>query len=41
MQVDIDKATEIEEKLFGESFETLEQLDGMQKFLNESKKQKI
>ena len=40
MQVDIDKAIEIEEKLFGDCFETSEQIDGMQNFLNKSKKPK-
>ena len=40
MQVDIDKAREIEEKLFGDCFETSEQIDGMQNFLNKSKKPK-
>ena len=40
MQVDIDKAIEIEEKLFGDCFETSEQIDGMQNFLKKSKKPK-
>ena len=38
MQVDIDKAIEIEEKLFGECFETSEQVDGMKNFLEKGKK---
>ena len=40
MQVDIDKAIQIEEKLFGECFETSEQIDGMNNFLNKGKKGK-
>ena len=39
-QVDMDKAIEIEEKLFGECFETSEQREGMQNFLNKSKNKK-
>jgi enoyl-CoA hydratase len=38
MQVDIDKAIEIEEKLFGECFETSEQVDGMKNFLEKGRK---
>ena len=40
MQVDIDKAIQIEEKYFGDCFETSEQKDGMQNFLNKSKSKK-
>ena len=40
IDVDMDKAIEIEEKLFGDCFETSEQKDGMQNFLNKSKKPK-
>ena len=40
MQVDIDKAIEIEEKIFGDCFENSEQIDGMKTFLNKSKKGK-
>ena len=40
MQVDMDKAIEIEEKLFGECFENSEQIDGMQNFLNKNKSKK-
>ena len=36
----MDKAIQIEEKLFGECFETSEQRDGMQNFLNKSKSKK-
>ena len=39
-QVDMDKAIQIEEKLFGECFETSEQRDGMQNFLNKNKSKK-
>ena len=38
IQVDIDKGVEIEEKLFGDCFETSEQIDGMNNFLNKGKK---
>ena len=38
MQVDIDKAIQIEEKLFGECFETSEQVDEMKNFLEKGKK---
>ena len=38
IQVDIDKAIEIEEKLFGKCFETSEQRDGMNNFLNKNNK---
>ena len=38
MQVDIDKAIQIEEKLFGECFETSEQIERMDNFLNKNKK---
>jgi flavin reductase (DIM6/NTAB) family NADH-FMN oxidoreductase RutF len=40
IQVDMDKAIEIKEKLFGECFETSEQREGMQNFLNKSKNKK-
>ena len=40
MQVDIDKAIEIEEKLFGDCFERSEQVDGMRNFLEKGKKGK-
>ena len=40
MQVDIDKAIEIEEKIFGDCFENSEQIDGMKNFLDKSKKGK-
>ena len=40
MQVDIDKAIEIEEKLFGDCFERSEQVDGMRNFLDKGKKGK-
>ena len=40
IQVDIDKALEIEEKLFGDCFETIEQIEGMKKFLEKGKKNK-
>jgi len=40
IQVDIDKAIEIEEKLFGKCFETSEQRDGMNNFLNKNKSKK-
>ena len=39
-QVDMDKAIEIEEKLFGDCFETSEQKEGMENFLNKSKSKK-
>ena len=38
IQVDIDKAIEIEAKLFGECFETSEQVNGMKNFLEKGKK---
>ena len=38
MQVDIDKAIQIEEKLFGDCFENPEQVEGMKKFLEKGKK---
>ena len=38
IQVDIDKAIQIEEKLFGECFETSEQVEGMKNFLEKGKK---
>ena len=38
MQVDIDKAIQIEEKLFGDCFETSEQVEGMKNFLEKGKK---
>ena len=40
MQVDIDKAIVIEEKYFGDCFETSEQKDGMNNFLNKNKSKK-
>ena len=40
MQVDMDKAIEIEEKYFGDCFETSEQKNGMNNFLNKNKKPK-
>ena len=40
IQVDIDKGIEIEEKLFGDCFETSEQIEGMKKFLEKGKKNK-
>ena len=40
MQVDIDKAIEIEEKLFGGCFERSEQVDGMRNCLDKGKKGK-
>ena len=40
MQVDIDKAIEIEEKLFGDCFENSEQKEGMKNFLEKGKKNK-
>ena len=40
MQVDIDKAIVIEEKLFGDCFEISEQVDGMRNFLEKGKKGK-
>jgi hypothetical protein len=40
MQVDIDKAIEIEEKLFGDCFERTEQIEGMKNFLEKGKKNK-
>ena len=40
IQVDIDKAIKIEEKYFGDCFETSEQKDEMQNFLNKSKSKK-
>ena len=40
MQVDIDKAVEIEEKLFGDCFETSEQKERMKNFLEKGKKNK-
>ena len=40
IQVDIDKGVEIEEKLFGDCFETSEQIEGMNNFLNKGKKDK-
>ena len=40
MQVDIDKAIVIEEKLFGDCFERSEQVDGMRNFLDKGKKGK-
>ena len=39
-QVDMDKAIEIEEKLFGDCFETSEQKNGMENFLNKNKSKK-
>ena len=38
IQVDIDKAIQIEEKLFGDCFENPEQVEGMKKFLEKGKK---
>ena len=38
IQVDIDKAIEIEEKLFGDCFESSEQTEGMKNFLEKGKK---
>ena len=38
MQEDIDKAIQIEEKLFGDCFENPEQVEGMKKFLEKGKK---
>jgi len=38
LQIVIDKAIEIEEKLFGECFETSEQVEGMKSFLEKGKK---
>ena len=38
IQVDIDKAIEIEEKLFGDCFESSEQIEGMKNFLEKGKK---
>ena len=38
IQVDIDKAIQIEEKLFGDCFETSEQVEGMKNFLEKGKK---
>ena len=40
LQVDIDRAIEIEEKIFGECFENQEQIEGMNNFLNKGKKDK-
>ena len=40
IQVDMDKAIEIEEKLFGDCFETSEQKNGMENFLNKNKSKK-
>ena len=40
IQVDIDKAIQIEEKLFGDCFETSEQINGMKNFLEKGKKGK-
>ena len=40
MQVDIDKGIKIEEKVFGDCFETDEQINGMKNFLDKSKKPK-
>ena len=40
VQVDIDKGVEIEEKLFGDCFETSEQIEGMNNFLSKGKKGK-
>ena len=41
MQVDIiNKGIQIEEKLFGECFETSEQIEGMKNFLEKGKKKK-
>ena len=40
MQVDMGKAIEIEEKYFGDCFETSEQKNGMNNFLNKNKKTK-
>ena len=40
MQVEIDKAIVIEEKYFGDCFETSEQKDGMNNFLNKNKSKK-
>ena len=40
MQVDIDKAIVIEEKLFGDCFQSTEQVDGMRNFLEKGKKGK-
>ena len=37
LQVDIDKAVEIEEKLFGSCFESEDQRNGMAAFLNKEK----
>ena len=37
MQVSIDKAVEIEEKLFGDCFETHDQVEGMACFLSREK----
>jgi enoyl-CoA hydratase len=41
MQVDIDSAIKIEEKNFGECFETSEQVERMNNFLNKSKKKNL
>ena len=41
IQVDIDKGIEIEEKLFGDCFETSEQIEGMKNFLEKAKKNKV
>ena len=38
LQVSIDKAIKIEERIFGQCFETPEQIEGMQNFLNRGKK---
>ena len=40
LQVDIDKGIEIEQKLFGDYFETTEQIEGMKHFLEKGKKNK-
>ena len=41
LQVDIDTAIKIEEKLFGDCFETQEQVNGMKNFLEKGKKGKV
>ena len=41
IQVDIDNGIEIEEKLFGDCFETSEQIEGMKNFLEKGKKNKV
>ena len=41
IQVDIDKGIEIEEKLFGDCFETSDQIEGMKNFLEKGNKNKV